>query len=78
MISQKKIIIIGATSGMGRAMAGLYLAKGHRVGITGRRLELLEEIRQQFPQQVEYECFDVTKSDNPILCNRINIRSGNN
>lgn len=66
MIQPKKIAIIGATSGMGRRMAELYLEKGHRVGITGRRLELLEEIRQQFPQQMEYECFDVTKSDNKI------------
>ncbi len=63
---QQKIIIIGATSGIGRRIAEVYSEKGHRVGISGRRLELLEEIRQQFPQQVEYECFDVTKSDNKI------------
>ena len=64
MIQPKKIVIIGATSGMGRRMAELYIEKGDKVGISGRRLELLQEIKQQFPQQVEYECFDVTKSEN--------------
>jgi short-subunit dehydrogenase len=66
MIQQRKIIIIGATSGIGRRMAELYVEKGYRVGISGRRLELLEEIKHLFPQQVEYECFDVTKTDNII------------
>ena len=61
---QQKIAIIGATSGIGRRMAELYAEKGHRVGISGRRLELLEEIKQQFPQQIEYECFDVTGKEN--------------
>lgn len=61
---QLKIIIIGATSGIGRTMSELYVRKGHIVGITGRRLELLQEICKQSPNQVEYECFDITKSEN--------------
>ena len=61
---QKKIIIVGATSGMGRKMAELYIEKGHVVGITGRRLELLQQIKQQSPRQVEYECFDVRGKEN--------------
>lgn len=63
-MTPQKIIIIGATSGIGRRMAELYVQKGHMVGITGRRLELLQEIKQQSPQQLEYECFDITKSGN--------------
>jgi short-subunit dehydrogenase len=61
---QKKIIIVGATSGIGKKMAELYIGKGHMVGITGRRLDLLQQIKQQFPQEVEYECFDVTEKEN--------------
>lgn len=61
---QRKIIIVGATSGIGREMAELYVAQGHKVGLTGRRLNLLEELKQQFPEQAEYECFDVTKTEN--------------
>ena len=63
MIQPKKIAIIGATSGIGRRLAELYIKKGHQVGISGRRLGLLEEIRQQSAQRIEYECFDVTKTD---------------
>ena len=61
---QKKIIIVGSTSGIGRRMAELYIEKGNMVGITGRRADLLEQIRQQFPKQVEYECFDVREKEN--------------
>ena len=61
---QKKIIIVGATSGIGRKMAEFYIEEGHIVGITGRRLELLQQIKQQFPSLVEYECFDVTGKEN--------------
>ena len=63
---KQKVIIIGATSGIGRRLAELYIEKGDRVGITGRRLALLEQIKQQSLQQVEYECFDVTKNANNI------------
>lgn len=57
------VIIVGSTSGIGRRMAELYAEKGHRVGVTGRRKELLVELQQQFPGQIETECFDVTEND---------------
>ena len=44
----KKIIIVGATSGIGKEMALQYAAKGCIVGITGRREELLNELKQKF------------------------------
>lgn len=64
MITGKKIIIIGATSGIGRKMAELYAEKGNLVGISGRRKFLLDEIQEQFPQNIFTECFDVTKNEN--------------
>lgn len=60
----KKIIIIGATSGIGKELALRYLMAGHKVGITGRRAHLLDEIKQQFPQQTFTAAFDVIGSDN--------------
>lgn len=64
--SNKKIIIVGATSGIGRALAGLYVERGCVVGITGRRHELLNEIQQLYPSLVHTECFDVTGNDNIV------------
>ncbi len=43
------ILIFGATSGIGRALAELYTSQGHRVAITGRRQEKLDEIKNQHP-----------------------------
>jgi short-subunit dehydrogenase len=60
----KRIIIVGATSGIGRKMAELYAAAGNIVGITGRRKELLDEIENMFPDKIKTECFDVTGNEN--------------
>ncbi len=63
----KKVIIIGATSGIGKEMALLYLQKGYSVGITGRREMLLNEMKQKFPSQIFTACFDV-RGENNIEC----------
>ncbi|MBC7886682.1 MAG: SDR family NAD(P)-dependent oxidoreductase [Ferruginibacter sp.] len=60
----KKVIIIGATSGIGRALAILYIQNNWLVGVTGRRRELLDSLQLEFPANVITECFDVTKEDN--------------
>lgn len=58
------VIIIGGTSGIGRAVAEIYIGKGYKVGITGRRESLLEEIRSMNPGKEIYTgCFDVTSED---------------
>lgn len=59
----KRIIIVGSSSGIGKAMAEQWLRHGHRVGVTGRRNELLQEIAVAFPGQVETACFDVQGAD---------------
>ena len=53
-----RIIIVGATSGIGRALAQQYYQLGHTVSVTGRRQELLQELRQQYPG-MHTGCFDV-------------------
>ncbi len=53
------IIIFGATSGIGRALAEIYARKGHRLIITGRRENLLKEIQSLFPGKVEIRRHDV-------------------
>jgi len=60
----QKIIIIGSTSGIGRELARLYALNGFRVGVTGRRMNLLLSLQEEFPQNIFIECFDVTGKDN--------------
>ncbi len=59
----KKIIIVGATSGIGRELAKLYANAGWLVGATGRRQDLLYTLQLEYPNQVITECFDVMSSD---------------
>jgi short-subunit dehydrogenase len=61
-----RIIIVGATSGIGRKLAEAYAEKGSKVGITGRRKELLNEIQQSNSSQFEIACFDVTQNENIV------------
>lgn len=62
----KRVIIIGATSGIGREVAKLYIAQGWQVGIAGRRAEELEALRKEAPGQVSAEVLDVTQEDAPV------------
>ena len=61
----KKAIIIGATSGIGREVALIYIAQGWKVGVAGRREAELEALRAAYPEQVSAQALDVTKEDAP-------------
>lgn len=61
----KRIIIIGATSGIGREVALLYIQAGWRVGIAGRREDLLQELAGIAPDRIFMEVIDVTQEDAP-------------
>ncbi|HHT61590.1 MAG: SDR family NAD(P)-dependent oxidoreductase [Paludibacteraceae bacterium] len=62
----KKAIIIGATSGIGRELAKLLMENGYKVGITGRRGELLDEIKKENPNAYSVKLLDVTDTKNAI------------
>ena len=57
------IIIIGATSGIGRALFEKYAADGNRIGIVGRRTHLLEELHHEHPNTAIKATADITKQD---------------
>ena len=61
----KSIIIIGATSGIGKKVAEGYISRGWKVGVAGRRAEELEALRLQAPNQVCTQVIDVTHEDSP-------------
>lgn len=61
-------IVIGTTSGIGRAVAVRLAAAGYRVGIAGRREELLRELAQTDPDRYEMEVLDVEDTG---VCKRL-------
>jgi NADP-dependent 3-hydroxy acid dehydrogenase YdfG len=61
--SSKIALITGATSGIGKATAQLLLNNGYRVILTGRRIELLNELKEKYPEgSVHILCFDIRNS----------------
>lgn len=57
----KNAIIIGATSGIGRALATQLSKHGYILGLTGRRVPLLEELQKALPQKSIIQEMDVSK-----------------
>ncbi len=60
----KKAIIIGASSGIGKELATLLVNNNYQVGITGRRKELLEEVKTTNPEKFIINSFDCTTESN--------------
>ncbi len=58
-----RIIIIGASSGLGQQVAKLFLERGWRLGVAARREERLMELKQLAPDRVEVQSLDVTAAD---------------
>ena len=59
----KRIIIIGATSGIGYEVAKIYWKRGYQLGLAGRRVDRLEEFRKQDPEHIQIKQLDVTAED---------------
>jgi len=72
------ILIFGATSGIGRAIAQIYAKQGHRIAITGRRQEKLDEIKAENPQAylpVHHDIRDLDRT--PDLIKQVHQELGN-
>lgn len=61
----KKIVIMGATSGIGLRLAVTLASKGWTVGAAGRKLAVLEKLKSKFPTVVEIEQIDIKEKDAP-------------
>lgn len=61
----KRVVIIGASSGMGMEVAKLFLAEGCMLGVAARREDRLQAIKQLAPDRVVTATIDVTADDAP-------------
>lgn len=62
VFAEKRAIVIGASSGMGRQIAKLLSNDGYTVGIAARRIELLESLRSELSGPSYIQQLDVTSS----------------
>ena len=60
-----KVLILGASSGMGYELAKLMLRDGHTLGLAARRIQPLKDLKSVYPQQVRIASIDVTADDAP-------------
>lgn len=56
----RTVVITGATRGLGRAMAGGLIARGHLVLGCGRSAERVAALRDEHPSPNEFDAVDVT------------------
>ena len=62
----KRVIIIGASSGIGKELARLYAAKHDVVGLAARRLNLLEELQKELGGNVYLSQMDVSQPEDVV------------
>ncbi len=61
----QKVIIIGASSGLGKEVAKLLIADGYTLGLAARRTQPLEDLKALAPERVMVHAIDVTSDDAP-------------
>ena len=68
----KKILVVGATSGIGQALAAKFIQEGSKVIVVGRRQERLDEfVREHGKEHTTAVSFDITETKKiPEFANR--------
>ena len=61
----KKIVIMGASSGIGLRVAEEFASRGVKVGLAARHTKPMADLKARYPDMVEYMSIDVTKPDAP-------------
>ncbi len=73
---KRRIVIVGATSGIGLEVARCCLRRGWSVGAAGRRADALEALRAEAPERVETEVMDIRSAEAPERLERLIGRLG--
>lgn len=72
----KNIVIMGASSGIGMALAEMLASRGVKVGLAARHTEAMERLRARFPENVEYSSIDINREDASEKLNELADRIG--
>jgi short-subunit dehydrogenase len=72
----KRAIIVGATSGIGRAVALELLKDGWILGIAGRRKEELTALEAMAPDRIFIQTLDITEANAPELLMQLISQTG--
>jgi short-subunit dehydrogenase len=64
--SEKRALVIGASSGIGRALGKLLVEKGYRVVLAARRLPLLIELQQEIGQGASVSQLDISDASHVL------------
>jgi len=59
----KRAIVVGASSGMGRAVAKILAKEGYILGLVSRRVHLLESLQEEIPTKSFIKRIDVSEHD---------------
>ncbi len=62
----KKAIVIGATSGIGKELAKIFSQNNYIVGLAGRRTHLLDELKNELPNNSFAKHIDISQTDKAI------------
>jgi short-subunit dehydrogenase len=60
-MEQKKAVIMGASSGIGKELAKILSGNGYIVGLAARRINLLDELQKELPNKSFVKQIDVSK-----------------
>lgn len=70
------IVIMGATSGIGLAVAEALASRGIKIGAAGRRLDRLEQLAGKYPGFVEVMQIDICSSEAPKRLEQLAAKLG--
>ena len=59
----KNAIVFGATSGIGKSLTKILIKEGYKVAITGRRLEKLDALKKEYPNNILVKQNDIQEVD---------------
>lgn len=72
----KKILIMGASSGIGLRVAEEFAKRGVSVGLAARHTEKFRQLKEKYPDMVVYESIDITHNDAPKKMNELIEKMG--